>query len=594
MVDGTKDHNSEKTRRKNRRKAYAKWVALYATAIGSAGLGTELLEHGLQPSEVYSYLHDGGIDGSLQALTTWFLDGTAFTLHGLGTILFSVLSIGLFGLAFVKPRSVLFVYTLGLVSFIAFFGYSEIVQVFPKDSTPQVMHGVGIAGVLAFVLLLGPRLCYAAFRFAIDETSRPLPSTLKPLPSQQQFVDRLSDVIRRSPLDRSRLIGLSGEWGSGKSTILRLLSDELSRDQGDGVRWKVITFDTWRHEAARSEELALFRTICDDGSLLFECWTWLLRPFYRMLLPGFGHSLKLTFPGVSWLSADLDMSAPEVRWREQLRRLIARLGRDHVRVVLIMDEVDRCSPRAAQRYLTLTRRFLDVPGLITVVPYVRPQIRFKVFNPSIGCLPELRSTMMAVLHQVYQKPLEIVTSKNALGPAPGAQPQDGLDVRLPRSPLLNAMVQNLEQYFLAMPPGPQKELIAVMFEEKFFGAMPLNMPRPGPADVAAMLDTFSSIHGALGLSATPEEHAEELEELKNQIRTWCMRLEVESIQASGLQEGGTPGSSIRPRRSLRQFEGALFEALSEVMSIQPRATPARKLRRMAVWLGLRRVYLGHI
>jgi len=60
--------------------------------------------------------------------------------------------------------------------------------------------------------------------------------------SHQRLADALANLIRTEKGGKS--IALEGSWGSGKSTVVKLLTDQFSEDS-DTV---ILTFDAWAHQ----------------------------------------------------------------------------------------------------------------------------------------------------------------------------------------------------------------------------------------------------------------------------------------------------------------------------------------------------------
>lgn len=68
-----------------------------------------------------------------------------------------------------------------------------------------------------------------------------------------------------------RTIGLEGGWGSGKSTVVRLLNDQL-----DGSDTQVVVFDAWAHEGdplRRSFLETLIKSISEKDWIKRQPWS---------------------------------------------------------------------------------------------------------------------------------------------------------------------------------------------------------------------------------------------------------------------------------------------------------------------------------
>lgn len=97
-------------------------------------------------------------------------------------------------------------------------------------------------------------------RFIIDS-----PAERDELSPHQRIADSVVEVLRHD--DRIKLIGLLGGWGSGKSTVIKLIEGALQAGEASDLR--CFTFDAWEHQSdpprrAFLEAFAFFlRT--DDG-----------------------------------------------------------------------------------------------------------------------------------------------------------------------------------------------------------------------------------------------------------------------------------------------------------------------------------------
>jgi hypothetical protein len=131
----------------------------------------------------------------------------------------------------------------------------------------------------------------------------------------------------------------------------------------------------------------------------------------------------LKMPGDVEVAHALDnANAPPVVWSWLLRRLVRGVrGAGANRLILVIDDVDRCSPPVAQRFMTLSRRLLDIPYVTVVLPYVEDQLRAKVFDPFRVVLPDLAGTTEAMLQYEIRATEEWDKLSSTLDPLPPAR-----------------------------------------------------------------------------------------------------------------------------------------------------------------------------
>lgn len=74
-----------------------------------------------------------------------------------------------------------------------------------------------------------------------DKTSADLLNTMP-------YVDTLTECVMNAPADKTFNIGLFGEWGSGKSSIIKTFKRKIDeRYSAEGKKVKVITYDAWKY-----------------------------------------------------------------------------------------------------------------------------------------------------------------------------------------------------------------------------------------------------------------------------------------------------------------------------------------------------------
>ncbi len=186
-------------------------------------------------------------------------------------------------------------------------------------------------------------------------------------------------------------IGISGPWGSGKSTVLKLIkADIASRSAAsEDDQILVVETDPWRYDpdvGAKGtlilEVLNALATELDrrggvseevEGALkkLVKRVNWV-----KALTLAARTSVTLQLPGVEELTSlvsEVDTEDdPQPRnldeFRQEFRELLANEHLSHLRrVVVLVDDLDRCLPDAVVDTLETMRLFLSVPKMSFVI-----------------------------------------------------------------------------------------------------------------------------------------------------------------------------------------------------------------------------------
>ena len=106
----------------------------------------------------------------------------------------------------------------------------------------------------------------------IAALERPIEATAEDKLHRMGFIRRLGDAVIARGLNKATgvIIGITGPWGSGKSSILNLLANHLTESHPQTI---VVRFDPWlisgRNDLISEfiAELEAGRAIRSDGSL---------------------------------------------------------------------------------------------------------------------------------------------------------------------------------------------------------------------------------------------------------------------------------------------------------------------------------------
>ncbi len=185
-------------------------------------------------------------------------------------------------------------------------------------------------------------------------------------------------------------VGIFGEWGSGKTSLMRLIAQQVAMDA------KVVTvwFNAWKYEQEQHPMVALVGTIIRDleryesgGGRLAAAATALVNAL-RAVAYGFSVKSTIKVPGVA--DFEVALAGKDVVDRARELREDALLSRslfheafealdsvkfaDDIQVVVFIDDLDRCFPDRAVKLLESIKLVLSQRGFVFVIGVAREVI----------------------------------------------------------------------------------------------------------------------------------------------------------------------------------------------------------------------------
>lgn len=230
-------------------------------------------------------------------------------------------------------------------------------------------------------------------------------------------VDALSD----ENLDPIAL-GLSGSWGSGKTSVLRIIAAQL-RDAGSATL--VVETDPWRYdpqlgakESLIGEILAALEAEIDDSADGAEKARELLGKLVKRV--DWGKALQIAaksaitvqLPSIDSIMSlvrpkEEDVTVKDmIEFRQEFARLLKEPALAHLRgVVILVDDLDRCLPTTVVETLETIRLFLSVPKMSFVIAADEDRIAdaIAVHYPTSNSVKEGEETPARLyLHKIVQ------------------------------------------------------------------------------------------------------------------------------------------------------------------------------------------------
>jgi ABC-type oligopeptide transport system ATPase subunit len=263
------------------------------------------------------------------------------------------------------------------------------------------------------------------------------------------LIDAVESVLTNDSL-LPATIGVFGDWGSGKSTLVRMVCEAFADDKGT----LVVSFNGWLFESYEDAKLALMGTIIDEITdkkkitvrgkelilgLVARINYWKVASVAARAAAGYAAAgapglLAGTLPDIGSATKALLESAKEVEpeklgefLREkdsghQSRRSVREFRDDFAelladtklkRLVVVVDDLDRCSPDRIIETLEAIKLFLFVPGTAFVIGADERLIKYAVRRR----FPELPGERAEVGRDYLEKLIQFPVRIPPMGPS---------------------------------------------------------------------------------------------------------------------------------------------------------------------------------
>ena len=188
--------------------------------------------------------------------------------------------------------------------------------------------------------------------------------------------------------DESIVVGIEGEWGSGKTSFINLILENLkSFKQRD---YLIIEFNPWNFSNQNELITDFFESIVDalesEKTLLGENWFEIetavrrIRRYFPKLLER--SSVNFGIPGVVNLGLDLKglTGDPLERQKKEINGLLAKIGKP---IVIVIDDIDRLDARETRLVFKLVRMTANFANTVFILAYDRGKVGKRITENEI-------------------------------------------------------------------------------------------------------------------------------------------------------------------------------------------------------------------
>jgi predicted KAP-like P-loop ATPase len=179
------------------------------------------------------------------------------------------------------------------------------------------------------------------------------------------IVTTLKNFIESKHMISASSVAVDGDWGSGKTSIMKTIAERIDKE-----KTHVLFFEAWKHEYTNPAlglvvELSKLLGNRDLANKIIEIAAFLLLE-------------KLTqFPFQDLVTKIRDEANEPVNFHKSIQEIANSVGK---RLVIIIDDLDRCDIENTLQILALMKLFLSVNNCVTIaaVDFERLQQAWKI------------------------------------------------------------------------------------------------------------------------------------------------------------------------------------------------------------------------
>lgn len=189
--------------------------------------------------------------------------------------------------------------------------------------------------------------------FSVDNTE------IKLEDSQIKYAETLVKKLKNTDLSKeSFAVGITGEWGSGKSTFLNTMKEKIK----EAKFAEIVEFNPWLCNSPEQVTQDFFATLIDKLSPKHSTLSRTINKYAKLLN-------KIAKPSLSIFGIDLDLTPGDDSLDELKENISDKLANLPKKVVILIDDTDRLEGNEVFEILRLIRNTADFKNVIYIATY---------------------------------------------------------------------------------------------------------------------------------------------------------------------------------------------------------------------------------
>lgn len=189
--------------------------------------------------------------------------------------------------------------------------------------------------------------------FSVDNTEIELED------NQKEYAKTLVKKLKNTNLSKeSFAVGITGEWGSGKSTFLNTMKKEIK----EAKFAEIVEFNPWLCNSPEQVTQDFFATLIDKLSPKHSTLSRDINKYAKLLN-------KIAKPSLSFFGIDLDLTPSDDSLNKLKDKISKKLANLPKKVVILIDDTDRLEGNEVFEILRLIRNTADFKNVIYIATY---------------------------------------------------------------------------------------------------------------------------------------------------------------------------------------------------------------------------------